>query len=171
MVQFRNQSNADNYLSEPREWNGSLLDAKTKGVWIQSKIEEDGKLSPEEKRERDRKREEERRAQKHFSAFKEMERQNVIAKKKDRKEKGKGRRSRDGPTRDRSRSPRAVGDSTFAGTAVKAEVREKRPRSVSPAEKAPSLFRNKREKIDDSTAAKREAEEDLSGASKRPKSD
>ena len=73
-VQFKRKEDADKYLAEPQEWNGSLLDAKTKSAYMQQKKEEEEKLTWDERRERDAKREQERRGQKHFSAFKEMER-------------------------------------------------------------------------------------------------
>ena len=98
IVQFKNQSDAEKFLAEPQEWNGSLLDAKTKAAWIQGKKEEDENLTWDERRERDNKREETR-FKKPFSAFKEMERNKGGNK--------QGRRGRrDDRPRERSRSPR-----------------------------------------------------------------
>ena len=121
IVQFKNQSDAEEFLAEPQEWNGSLLDAKTKDAWIQGKKEEDKNLTWDERRERDNKREETR-FKKSFSAFKEMEKNQSTGRNQGRNKGGnkQGRRDRrDGRPRDRSRSPRrTVEDSEKNSAAV-----------------------------------------------------
>lgn len=158
IIQFKNQSDAEKFLAEPQEWNGSLLDAKTKAAWIQGKKEEDENLTWEERRERDSKREETR-FKKPFSAFKEMEKNQSTGKNQGRNKGGnkQGRRSRrDDRPRDRSRSPRqTVEDSEKNSAAVDAVAGQKRSHESSTAEEAPSLFSNKREKLDNTQDGKR----------------
>lgn len=175
-VQFKRKEDADKYLAEPQEWNGSLLEAKTKSAYIQQKKDEDEKLTWEERKERDAKRERERRGQKHFSAFKEMEKGNRQSQKRDtRRDRGQGRRGREGRGRDRSRSPPPAEETPAASTEAKA-AGEKRPREESPTEADPSLSANKREKLDtaepgNTQNGKREADEDLQGDAKKAKVD
>lgn len=173
-VQFKRKEDSAKYLAEPQEWNGSLLETKTKSAYIQQKKEEDEKLTWDERRERDAKREGERRGQKHFSAFKEMGKNQKYSQKKDnRKDRGQGRRGREGKGRDRSRSPPPAEDKPAAPVAAGGE---KRPREEDPAEAAPSLFSNKREKLgtaeaEDGQSGKRGADEELQGDAKKAKVD
>jgi hypothetical protein len=171
IVQFKNQSDAEKYLSEPHEWDGSLLDAKTKSAWLQSKKDEEQNLPWEERRKRDQKRDEEGRFQKHFSAFKEMARAKETSKQQGRKDRDRGGRGggrMDNQRRDRSRSPARVEDSESA--VADAVTPQKRPYPGPEVEEAPSLFSNKREKLD-MRHGKREAEDDLKGEAKKIKAD
>jgi lupus La protein len=167
LVQFKSQADAEKYLAEPREWNGSLLEAKTKDDWVKGKQEQNEKLSPEEREFRRREHQRAIKNQKHFSAFKEMDKQKQVEESRsgrnDRK-KYQGRRGREGKPRDRSRSPLPV-EGESAG-----ENAGKRPRSPSAVEEAPSLFSAKQQKVDDSSD-KRPAEEALNGKAKRIKGD
>jgi lupus La protein len=177
-VQFRTLKDAEAYLAEPQEWNGSLLEVKTKQAYVDTKKEEHQNLSWDERRERDSKREQESRNQKRFSAFKEMEKAKA-PKRENRKERGSkhDRRGRDNKPRDRSRSPPPVKDEPSEPATVDTAAGVKRPRSASPAGSAPSLFNTKREKLDDSEKAedtqngKRGAEEELNGEAKKVKVD
>jgi hypothetical protein len=149
LVQFHLQEDTDKFLAEPQEWNGSLLEAQTKVAWIQGKKDEEEKLSWDERKARDQKRDQERRNQKRFSAFKAMEKQkhqNKPAKESRRDTRKPGRRGRDNAPRGRSRSPQRAEE-----TPAEAASDKKRPRSTSP--EAPSLFSNKREKLQDTESA------------------
>jgi RNA recognition motif. (a.k.a. RRM, RBD, or RNP domain) len=132
LVQFVSQSDADKFLSEPQEWNGSLLDAKTKNAWIEEKKAEDEKLTWDERRERDKKREQEGRSQKHFSAFKEMQK----SKEQGKKDRRKGKK--EGKSQARSRSP--VAKETVPAPTDSDAVEEKQSQSTARVEEAPSLF-------------------------------
>jgi len=173
LVQFKDQSDAEKFLAEPQEWNGSLLDAKTKDAWIKGKIEEEANLPWDERRERQKNREEEGHFQKPFSAFKEM------AKTKESTKQGRNNRDRQGrrgrredQPRNGSRSAAFVQDSAPSETSSgKAVAGQKRPLSTDAVEEAPSLFSNKREKLDDTSDSKRPAEEELNGEKKKIKVD
>lgn len=179
LVQFKTQADADKFLTEPREWNGSLLEAKTKADWVQTKIEENQKLPPEEREARQKQRERAAKNQKHFSAFKELDKQRQVEYsrkgKRDYKKGQQDRRGRGNKPRDRSRSPPGhvedVDHSAGEKTAVETVTGEKRPRSPSAVEEGPSLFTAKREKLDDTTNEKRPAEEELNGEAKKVKAD
>lgn len=174
MVQFKNQSDAEKFLAEPQEWNGSLLDAKTKTAWLKEKKDEEQNLSWEERRERDNKRETEGRFQKPFSAFKEMEKSKESTKRQGRNSQSRDglRDRRDNQPRNRSRSPRPVQDNVpLKAAGVEAVAGQKRPHPESTVDEAPSLFSNKREKLDDTPDGKRAAEEELNGESKKIKVD
>ncbi len=148
IVQFKNQLDAEKFLAEPQEWNGSLLDTNTKAAWIQGKKEEDENLTWDERRERDSKREESR-FKKPFSAFKEMKKHQSIGRNQDRNKGGnkQGRRGRrDDRSRDRSHSPRRGVDDSENNS-------------------------NKREKRDNTQDGKRVAAEELNGESKKQKVD
>ena len=157
IVQFKNQSDAEKVLAEPQEWNGSLLDAKTKSAWIQGKKEEDESLTWDERKELNNK-QGGNRFRKPFSAFKAMEKEKELAKKQEQKKKGDKRRGgrRDNRNRDRQGSPPPpVQHEQSDVTAVEdAVLGQKRPRPTESIEEAPSLFSNKREKLDDSQAAR-----------------
>jgi hypothetical protein len=173
LVQFKDQSDAEKFLAEPQEWNGSLLDAKTKNAWIKAKKEEEANLPWEERREREKKRQEEGRFQKPFSAFKEMGKTKESTKqgRNNRDQQGRRGRREDRP-RNRSRSPAPVQDSAPPEiSAIKAVAGQKRPLSTDTVEEAPSLFSNKREKLDNTSDSKRPAEEELKGESKKIKVD
>jgi lupus La protein len=170
LVQFRVKEDAEKFLAEPQEWNGSLLEAKTKLDWLQIKKDEEEKLTFEERRIRDQKRDHERRNQKRFSAFKELERQKSHKPKDSRdgrkgkdNRKGQGRRGRDNEPRDRSSSPRRRVESP-----AEPGTDKKRPREATP-EEAPSLFSNKREKLEEPKGVKRGADEELNGETKKVK--
>ena len=107
LVQFENKKVAETFLAEPREYAGNLLETKSKHAWIQDKIEEAETLGPEERKERDAKRAAESKFTKPFSAFKELEKREQWAKKRDTTTAGKrGRRgNREDVRRGRSRSP------------------------------------------------------------------
>lgn len=138
---------------------------------MQQKKEEAEKLTWDERRERDAKRE---KGPKHFSAFKEMERnQKPLHKRENRKDRGQGRRGREGRGRDRSRSPPPAENKPAEPVAA---AGEKRPREEDPVEESPSLFSNKREKLDtaeveDGQSGKRGADEELLGDAKKAKVD
>ena len=168
-VQFKNLENAQKYLSEPREWNGALLEVRTRAAWMQSKKEEDANLTPEERIKRQAEREAEGRYQKHFSAFKEIEKQEKEAARKSNRKEQRGRRGRNGKPRDRSRSPPPVEEDGFSGKGDVKVTPAKRP--LEAVEPAPSVFSNKREKLDETQNGKRSAEEDLHGDTKKAKAD
>ena len=175
IVQFHNQSDADKVLAKSHEWNGCLLEAKTKAAWVQGKIEESEKLSPEERKERE-KREHGARSQKRFSAFKAMEKkeQELLKKvgRKTERQARRGRGAREDKPRGRSRSPAPTEktEELTNAASVPATAGEKRARTDSPVGEAPSLFSNKREKLDrDSGTSKRAADEELNGETKKAK--
>jgi len=163
IVEFKIKDDAEAYLSEPREWNGNLLEVKKKEDWLKTKEAEFEQLSPEERAQRDREREKQRLVNPRFSAFKEMNRREARevkqADKKDRRNRrGQGPRGgREGWVRGRSRSPDPVEDENVTG--------EKRPNPDSPSDEPSS----KREKLEDSL--KRTAEDELNGDSKKAKVD
>lgn len=173
LVEFKSQEDADKFISEPREWNGSLLDTKTKEDWINSKKAESEKMTPEERRLKEERRGKEN--AKHFSAFKQMDKEKEIAESRaGRKEWGnrnQGRRGgRMGKPRGRSRSPARVEDEAAGEMAgVETVSGEKRPRSPSADGGASSAA--KQQKVDDTFVEKRPAEEDLNGEVKKLKSD
>lgn len=172
-------SDAEKYLAEPQEWNGSLLEVKTKEAYVEAKKEEHKNLSWDERRERDKQRDQDSRNQKRFSAFKEMEKAKGTPKRENRKERGSkhDRRGRDNKPRGRSRSPAPVADDATTPAVVDTTAGVKRPRSASPIGDAPSLFSSKREKLDatqqaeDGQNGKRGAEEELNGEAKKVKVD
>jgi lupus La protein len=171
LVQFHLQEEAEKFLAEPQEWNGSLLEANSKTAWVQSKKDEGEKMSWDERRARDQKREQERRNQKRFSAFKEMEKQKDNRKgSKKEKTRGQGRRGREGGARNRSRSPAGPAEDPVAAVTEDIVVK-KRPRSESPEAEAPSLFSNKREKLEETKGVKRDADEEINGETKKVKVD
>jgi lupus La protein len=174
LVQFRVKEDTEKFLEEPKEWNGSLLEAKSKVDWLQSKKDDDEKLTLEERRIRDQKRDQERRNQKRFSAFKELEKQKSLKPKDSRdgrkgrdNRKGQGRRGRENEPRNRSRSPRPRVEPPV-GSSTEPVADKKRAREASPAE-ATSLFSNKREKIEEPKGVKRGADDDLNGETKKVK--
>jgi len=151
LATYKSQSSADKFLSEPQEWNGDLLEAKTKTTWIQEKKDEQQKMSWDERRERDNQKD---RNVRRFSAFKEMDMSKRRENKRDEKRRDgrDGRRGRrDDKPRDRSASPVRVeegGSEKTEEKVVEGVTPVKRARS--PDEEAPSLFSNKREKLDES---------------------
>ena len=66
---------------------------------------------------------------------------------------------------------KTVEDSEKNSAAVNAVAGQKRPHESSTVEEAPSLFSNKREKLDNTQDGKRSAAEELSGKSKKQKVD
>ena len=144
LATYKSKSSADKFLSEPQEWDGNLLEAKTKTVWIQEKKESDEKMSWDERRERDNQKD---RNFRRFSAFKEMNKTKV----KDEKDGHKGRRGRrDDRPRNRSASPVRVEDEGGEKTEKAMGRVTPAKRARTPEEEAPSLFSNKREKLDES---------------------
>ena len=155
LVQFKTVADAEKFLSEPREWNGTSLETRTKESWIQSKKEQDANISIEERKKREAKRQ----GHKHFSAFKYME---AEKKREDKKSASQGRRGRrENKARKRSRSPAPVEDNA----AYRAAGTDKRPHDDSPTDEGQP---SKREKLDESQD-KRAAEEELNGETKRAK--
>jgi hypothetical protein len=192
LVEFKSQADTDKFLSEPREWNGSLLESTTKEAWIESKKDHSGNLPWEHDTEG------KSRQQKHFSAFKEMEHMEQSRKLRgdrggnrrdqergrggNRRDQGRESRGRDAPRRGRSRSPssaepkKETGEKR-TGSPVEGEsthVKRER-RDVSTVEKragSPVVrqAQAKREKLDDSTVQKRPADSELKGEVKKMKS-
>jgi hypothetical protein len=147
---YKSQSSADKFLSEPQEWNGNLLEAKTKTTWTQEIKDQDEKMSWDERRERDNQKD---RNVRRFSAFRQMDNSKRRENKRDEKKRDgrDGRRwRRDDKPRDRSASPVRVaeGGEKTEEKVVESVTPAKRARS--PDEEAPSLFSNKREKLDES---------------------
>jgi lupus La protein len=151
LATYKSQSSADKFLSEPQEWNGDLLEAKTKTTWIQGKKDQDQKMSWDERRDRDNQKD---RNARRFSAFKEMDMSKRRENKRDEKKKDgrDGRRGRrDDKPRNRSASPVRVEEAGSERTEEKVvESVTPAKRARSPDEEAPSLFSNKREKLDES---------------------
>jgi lupus La protein len=154
LATYATQSSADNFLSEPQEWNGNLLETKTKTTWIQEKKDEEQKMSWDERRERDNQKD---RNVRRFSAFKEMNMSKRREDKRDEKKKDgrdgqRGRRGRrDDRPRDRSASPVRVEEETEEKTEEKVvESVTPAKRAPAPEDEPPSLFSNKREKLDES---------------------
>jgi lupus La protein len=166
LTQFKESSAAENFISEPREWNGSLLETQLKTTWIQGKEEEAAKLSPEEQRAQRRARE--RSSAKHFSAFKQMQNLKELEESRGRKKdwgRKQGRRGqRENGHRGRSRSPAPVED-----VDIESATGVKRPLSPSAGEEGASLFSPKQQKVDDTSGEKRPAEEELNGEVKKVK--
>lgn len=156
LATYKSESSAEKFLSEPQEWDGNLLEAKTKTAWIQQKKDEEQNMSWDERRERDNAKD---RNVRRFSAFKEMDRTRGRDDKRKDRDGQKGRRGRrDDRPRDRSASPVRAADEDRADQEKQEEkTDEKAVESVTPAkrartpdEEAPSLFSNKREKLDKS---------------------
>jgi len=154
LATYKSESSAEKFLSEPQEWDGNLLEAKTKTAWIQQKKDEEQNMSWDERRERDNAKD---RNVRRFSAFKEMDRTRGRDDKRKDRDGQKGRRGRrDDRPRDRSASPVRAADEDRADQEKQEEkTDEKAVESVTPAkrartpdEEAPSLFSNKREKLD-----------------------
>lgn len=151
LATYKSHSSVDAFLSEPQEWDGNLLEAKTKTAWIQEKRDEEQKLSWDERRERDNQKD---RNAKRFSAFKEMDRGKGRDDRKKDRDGNRGRRGRrEDIPRNRSASPVRAEEEKRKETkteeqAVESVTPAKRART--PEEEAPSLFSNKREKLDES---------------------
>jgi lupus La protein len=149
LVQFSSKDEADKYIAEPREYEGNLLETKSKQEWVKSKIEENESLDPAEQRERSARKLAELKIKKPFSAFKEMERLELHDKKRDVKRgrdnrRGGGKQGRRGyredAPRDRSRSPVVRDD-----TPIKQDAAGPQKRSLEEAEEGKPV---KREKVE-----------------------
>jgi lupus La protein len=150
IVQFKSQTDAEKFLSEPHEWDGNLLEQKTKKAWIQGKKDEDQKLSEIERQKHERERK--KNSGKHFSAYKEMDRQKTREQTTSRKK--DNRRGRlDGKRRYEKRE-RTNEDTDRSKMKVD-------PLPV--VEKAPSLFNISGRSGDGEQNGKRAADEELNG--------